>query len=128
MNNPMESDYDHACDRLGKDLRLPYFEEDWGLCNQDPGRLTEFVEYFLSRRDEFSDTEQAILGELIMASADKGLATVNGFDIAPFKKFFRMTRDDPAQADNYDLFSEDVGSTDEPTPLAECIRRLMTAG
>ncbi|MBL8963971.1 MAG: hypothetical protein KF787_01215 [Phycisphaeraceae bacterium] len=125
MNNPLESDYDHACDRLGRDLGLAYYGEDWGLCNQDPGRLSEFVEYFISRRDELGDLEQALLGELIMASADNGLAMAKGFDISPFKRFFRLTRDDPAQADNYDLFSEDVGSADESTPLAACLRRLM---
>ncbi len=124
MINPLQSDYDLACERLCKDLSLTYFKEDWGLCNQDPARLTEFVDYFLTRRDELGETEQAILGELIMASADKGLVRNNRYDLAPFRKFVKVTRDDPAQADNYDLFGEDIGTPDDPTPLAAVIQSM----
>ena len=126
MHNPLETDYDLACERLSQDLGLKYFSEDWGLCNQDPARLGEFVEYFITRRDELSETEQGILGELIMASADKGLVRNPSFDLSSFRKFVKLTRDDPAQSDNFDLFGEDVGTPEDPTPLAAVIQAIMS--
>ncbi len=123
--NPMATPYDRACDRLGRDLELPYNSQDWGLCNQDPSRLEEFVDYIIAHRDDLTDMEQTIMGELIMASADRGLADDPAFDLSPFERFVDLTKDDPAQSLNYEIFGEDLGMPGDPTPLAAVIERLL---
>lgn len=60
---------------LSAQLGLQWEEQDWGIVNADPGRLSEFITFYQSTPG-LSPTQRFELGGLILASANEYL--VNG--------------------------------------------------
>jgi len=56
---------------LSKALGLQRYDQDWGICNADPTRVIEFIEFYNQHIPE-NPWELEALAELILASADDG--------------------------------------------------------
>jgi hypothetical protein len=56
---------------LSHTLGLERYDQDWGICNADPTRVIEFIEFFNQHQPQHP-WEREALAELILASADDG--------------------------------------------------------
>ena len=56
--------------KLTKKLNLKPFEQDWGICNANPSRLDEFIEFYLTN-NPLHPWEPEALAELIFQSAEE---------------------------------------------------------
>lgn len=67
-------------------LGLERYGQDWGICNADPTRVIEFIEFYKQHIPQHP-WEQEALAELILASADDGCR--NGTLSESIKSIFR---------------------------------------
>jgi hypothetical protein len=66
--NPADKDIRELSDRLG----LVYYEQDWGICNANAGRLGDFLQ--TCRTGGLTPPQQYAMVELVLASMNEALA------------------------------------------------------
>ena len=65
---PADKDIQELSDRLG----LVHYQQDWGICNADAGRVGEFIQ--VGRSGGLTPPQQYAMVELVLASMNEALA------------------------------------------------------
>jgi len=81
---------------ISDELELSFIEQDWGIINESPDRVEEFIEYFDTHKS-FPETIKYQLFELIIASFNNALLenTVTKKKELLFKKFIQQRSNNP---------------------------------